>query len=104
MEVHPPHQPLHSWKDFWIHLGTITIGLLIAIGLEQSVEALHHHHERRVLEADLRTEAGKNLILMDMTPSGPMLRCGTRRGKARRLRCCRGTRQGCSTWSTRSRT
>jgi hypothetical protein len=41
MEVHPPHAPLHSWKDFWIHLGTITIGLLIAISLEQSVEALH---------------------------------------------------------------
>lgn len=56
MEVHPPHQPLHSWKDFWIHLGTITIGLLIAISLEQSVEALHHLQERHRLEADVREE------------------------------------------------
>jgi len=66
MDVHPPHAPLHTWKDFWIHLGTITIGLLIAIGLEQSVEALHHLHQRRALEADLREEARKNLILMDI--------------------------------------
>jgi len=56
MEVHPPHQPLHSWKDFWIHLGTIAVGLLIAISLEQSVEALHRLHERHVLEDDLRAE------------------------------------------------
>jgi hypothetical protein len=60
MEVHPPHAPLHTWKDFWIHLGTITIGLLIAISLEQSVEALHHHHQRLELEADLRTEGHRN--------------------------------------------
>ena len=68
MEVHPPHQPLHTWKDFWIHLGTITIGLLLAIGLEQSVEALHHRHQRHQLQEDLRTEAEQNrqLILHDL--------------------------------------
>lgn len=27
----------NTWKEFLIHLGTISIGLLIAIGLEQSV-------------------------------------------------------------------
>jgi hypothetical protein len=63
MDVHAPHAPLHTWKDFWIHLGTITIGLLIAIGLEQSVEALHHVHQRHALEADLREEALKNETL-----------------------------------------
>jgi hypothetical protein len=51
---------MHSWKDFWIHLGTITAGLLIAIGLEQSVEALHRAHERHQLEADLHAEAIRN--------------------------------------------
>ena len=56
MEVHPPHHSLHSWKDFWIHLGTITIGLLIAISLEQSVEKLHHLHQRHELEEELRGE------------------------------------------------
>jgi len=60
MEVHPPHHPLHTWKDFWIHLGTITIGLLIAISLEQSVEALHHRHQRHQLQEDLHDEAERN--------------------------------------------
>lgn len=47
LDVHSPHGAAHTWKDFWIHLGTISIGLLIAIGLEQSVEAIHRLHEIR---------------------------------------------------------
>jgi hypothetical protein len=34
IEVHPPEEPLHGWRDFLIHLATITIGLLIALSLE----------------------------------------------------------------------
>jgi hypothetical protein len=64
MDVHPPHAGIHSWKDFWIHLGTITIGLLIAISLEQSVEWLHRIHERRVLVSDLREEAQHNRTIL----------------------------------------
>jgi hypothetical protein len=59
IDVHVPHAT-HTWKDFWIHLGTIAAGLLIAISLEQSVEALHRLHERHVLEADLQVEARRN--------------------------------------------
>ena len=65
IDVHVPHGGLHTWKDFWIHLGTITLGLLIAISLEQSVEWLHHLHQRHQLEADLHAEAEKNLAIMD---------------------------------------
>jgi hypothetical protein len=64
MEVHPPHAPMHSWRDFWIHLGTITIGLLIAISLEQSVEWLHHRHQRHELEEDLRAEGERNVAVV----------------------------------------
>jgi hypothetical protein len=35
LEVHPPHHAASSWRDFFIHIATIVIGLLIAIGLEQ---------------------------------------------------------------------
>ena len=66
LDVHAPHQTVHTWKDFWVHLATISIGLLIAIGLEQSVEAFHRLHERHRLEQDLQLEAKKNLILMDI--------------------------------------
>jgi hypothetical protein len=64
MDVHAPHEPLHTWRDFWIHLGTITIGLLIAISLEQSVEGLHHVHQRHQLEKDLRAEGERNIEIV----------------------------------------
>jgi hypothetical protein len=50
LEAHAPHQSLHSWKDFFIHIVAIVIGLLIAVALEQSVEFLHHRHQRLQLE------------------------------------------------------
>ena len=37
MDVHAPHEPIHTWRDFFIHLITITVGLLIAISLEGMV-------------------------------------------------------------------
>ena len=45
LDVHPPHSPTHTWKDFFLHLATIVIGLLIAVGLEQTVELFHHRIE-----------------------------------------------------------
>jgi hypothetical protein len=66
LDVHPPHEAAHSWRDFFIHIATICVGLLIAIGLEQSVEALHHRHQRHQLEYDLRVEARKNLHIVDL--------------------------------------
>jgi hypothetical protein len=42
MDVHPPHLPIHTWKDFLLHLLTITIGLFIALTLEASIESIHH--------------------------------------------------------------
>ncbi len=45
LDVHPPHSPTHTWKDFFIHVGTICVGLLIAVGLEQTVEYFHHRHQ-----------------------------------------------------------
>ena len=44
LDVHPPHAPTHTWRDFLIHIATIVVGLLIAIGLEQTVEFFHHRH------------------------------------------------------------
>ena len=64
LDVHPPHHAANSWRDFFIHIATITVGLLIAIGLEQTVEAIHHHHQRRELEQQLHDEAQRNLDLV----------------------------------------
>jgi hypothetical protein len=56
MDVHAPHEPIHSWRDFFIHLITITIGLLIALGLEAGAEAVHHCALRAETRANLRAE------------------------------------------------
>jgi hypothetical protein len=64
LDVHPPHAPTHTWRDFLLHIATIVIGLLIAIGLEQSVEALHRHHQRIDLTEQMRVEAEHNLPII----------------------------------------
>ena len=37
LEPHPPHTTAHTWRDFFIHIATTVVGLLIAAGLEQTV-------------------------------------------------------------------
>lgn len=66
IDVHAPHGGMHTWKDFWIHLGTITLGLLIAISLEQSVEWVHHLHQRHVLEEQFTAEGEENKELAEI--------------------------------------
>jgi hypothetical protein len=76
LDVHvPQHKSEHTWTDFFIHIGTIAVGLLIAIGLEQTVELIHQNHQRHQLEADLHAEAVNNrtiiardLRLQDLEP------------------------------------
>jgi hypothetical protein len=64
LDVHPPHQSVHTWRDFFIHIATIVVGLLIAVGLEQTVELFHHRHQRHQLEAALHAESDRNLSLL----------------------------------------
>jgi hypothetical protein len=61
LDVHVPHKTEHTWTDFIIHIATITVGLFIAIGLEQTVEYFHHLQQRHHLEEDLRDELRTNL-------------------------------------------
>jgi hypothetical protein len=45
LDVHPAHHAATTWRDFFIHIATIVVGLLIAVGLEQTVEYFHHRHQ-----------------------------------------------------------
>jgi hypothetical protein len=60
LDVHPPHEAAHTWKDFFIHIATIVVGLLIAIGLEQAVERIHEHYELRETREALQQELEAN--------------------------------------------
>lgn len=61
LDVHAPHQVVHTWKDFLIHIAAIALGLLMAIGLEQVVEYAHHQHQSEMIEAQMRTVLQSNL-------------------------------------------
>ena len=39
LDVHAPEHGIHGMRDFFVHLLTITAGLLIALALEAGVEA-----------------------------------------------------------------
>jgi hypothetical protein len=52
LDVHAPHHA-NTWRDFFIHIATICVGLLIAVSLEQTVEAVHHYHQRGQLLVSL---------------------------------------------------
>jgi demethoxyubiquinone hydroxylase (CLK1/Coq7/Cat5 family) len=67
LDVHPPHEALHTWKGFFIHIATIVVGLFIAVALEQSVEAIIRHHEAASLRKDLGEESRQ--ILADARSS-----------------------------------
>jgi hypothetical protein len=63
LDVHPPHEPIRSWKDFTLHLLTITIGLLIALALEAAVQSLHHRHMVADARVNLLREIAENHTL-----------------------------------------
>jgi hypothetical protein len=65
LDVHAPHESIHTWKGFFIHIATIVIGLLIAIGLEQSVEYIHHRHQLQEARRELLIEVDENLHLIE---------------------------------------
>ena len=61
LEVHPPEHTPHTWRDFFIHIATIVVGLLIAVALEQTVETIHRHHQRETLRESLNHESEQML-------------------------------------------
>jgi hypothetical protein len=56
LDIHPAHHAASTWRDFFIHIATIVIGLLIAVGLEQTVEYFHHRHLASEAREQLRSE------------------------------------------------
>jgi hypothetical protein len=44
MEFHKP-KPVRSWRELLTEIGIIMIGVLLALGGEQTVEAIHWQHK-----------------------------------------------------------
>jgi hypothetical protein len=55
VDVHKP-KAAHSWSEFAREMGAVILGILIALALEQAVEAGHWAHAVREGEASLKEE------------------------------------------------
>lgn len=66
LDVHPAHHAATTWREFFVHIATIVLGLLIAVGLEQTVEYFHHLHlaseAREQLIAERRADERSNEV------------------------------------------
>ncbi|GAA3748859.1 hypothetical protein [Terriglobus aquaticus] len=60
LDVHPPEHAPHGVRDFFLHIFTITVGLLIALGLESLVEWRHHVHLGHQAAETMRRELEAN--------------------------------------------
>jgi hypothetical protein len=65
MEIHGPEGPTNSFKDFLIHIVIVTIGILIALGLEGIREAIHVHHVVRDARENFSAELQGNRDHLD---------------------------------------
>ena len=60
MEIHKPHAA-KTWKEFFIELGTVVLGILIALSLEQAVENWREHRQSLEAHEAMRAELAGNL-------------------------------------------
>jgi hypothetical protein len=65
MDIHTPEGPTHSFKDFAIHIIIVTIGILIALGLEGIRETIHEHRIVREARENFRAELEANRANLD---------------------------------------
>jgi hypothetical protein len=60
LDVHAPHESIHTWKGFFIHIAAIACGLLLALALEKTVEYLHQRHLLSEARSELAAELEDN--------------------------------------------
>lgn len=59
MDIHKP-KAAHSWREFAVEIGTIICGILIALGLEQAIEALHWRDKIEQAQSAIRLELSED--------------------------------------------
>lgn len=69
MEIHKPHAA-KTWKEFFIELGTVVLGILIAIALEQTVEHFRHADQLRTVRRELTAELENNQKIVARNMAG----------------------------------
>ena len=65
LEIHPSPHVASDCREFVIHISTIVLGLIIAIGLDQTVVYFDHRQQRSELIDQMRAEAFTNLSILE---------------------------------------
>ena len=65
MDIHAPEGPTNSFKDFAIHIVIVTIGILIALGLEGIRETIYEHRVVRDARENFQVELQANRTHLD---------------------------------------
>jgi len=60
MDIHGPVGPTRSLKDFAVHIGIVTIGIIIALSLEGIRETVYVHRAVREARENFRVEMTEN--------------------------------------------
>jgi len=56
MDIHAPDKPVHSIKDFAVHIAIVTVGILIALGLDGVRESFREHRLLRETRENFRQD------------------------------------------------
>jgi hypothetical protein len=65
MEIHTPEAPVHSFRDFVVHLLMIALGVLVALGAEGVVELVHNRHVVAEARGNMIAEMRDNKSTLD---------------------------------------
>src|ERR1700730_3617963 len=60
MEIHAPHGSILSLKEALVHLGIVTVGIVIALSFEGAMEWSHHRELVREARQNLQNEIRNN--------------------------------------------
>ena len=60
MEIHKP-KPIHNWRDFLKEVGTIVLGVCIALSAEQAVEWFHWRAQVQEARETIASEMSRNI-------------------------------------------
>jgi len=61
MEIHKP-KSVHSWREFLLELGTITLGVCIALAAEQTVEWFHWREKTNYATDQIQSELAASMF------------------------------------------
>src|SRR4051812_18928866 len=65
MDIHKP-KPIRNWRELLTEIGTIVLGVCIALAADRAVEAVHEHHRASQARASIRAEIATILGQMEV--------------------------------------